>query len=171
MKLMLATALTTSGAFTVIPHSADAATTEQTNQNGELVVLNESTLQYNVNKGEKIKVDANGIASLIDKDGNFKEQLPSESTDKDGKKVNLSYVANDKGAMIQVKLKNTEETVGTATRSLSGPVKCYLGTASGAIGGGLAGGAAGSVIPILGTAGGGILGAVGGGMGGAAASC
>ncbi|WP_414053134.1 hypothetical protein [Macrococcus animalis] len=77
--------------------------------------------------------------------------------------------------MIQLKStqqsQDTEKAISTSTRSLSGPVKCYLGTVGGALSTGLAGGAAGSVIPIIGTGGGAVTGAVAGGMIGAAASC
>ena len=52
-----------------------------------------------------------------------------------------------------------------------GTWKCAAGTLGGAILGGLAGAAAGSVVPVLGTFWGGVAGIVGGALSGGAASC
>jgi len=52
-----------------------------------------------------------------------------------------------------------------------GAIKCAAGTLGGAILGGLAGAAAGSVVPVLGTFWGGVAGIVGGALSGGAASC
>lgn len=55
--------------------------------------------------------------------------------------------------------------------ALSPGQKCFFGSVGGMIGGVLAGGAAGSVIPVLRTTAGAAWGALGGFMSGAAATC
>lgn len=73
--------------------------------------------------------------------------------EKDGNNLKLDVINEDKS---------------TQTRGWKKGLKCGLGTAGG---GGLAGASAGSAVPGIGTAAGGIVGTVSGGMAGAAASC
>ena len=52
-----------------------------------------------------------------------------------------------------------------------GSLKCALGVSGSAVGGGLGGAAAGSVIPVIGTFWGGVAGIIGGALVGAATFC
>ncbi|NCJ15311.1 hypothetical protein GWD55_09635 [Staphylococcus pseudintermedius] len=132
---------------------------------GMLTQKNESVFHLKLNEGIKGKIDEKGQLTISDKDGKA-EKLPVEAKDKNGDKVNLVYKKVTDGYDIQV-VKNEEGTTFYKTNW----AKCALGTVGGTGTGTLGGGAAGSVIPVIGTGAGMIIGGVSGAATGAAASC
>lgn len=141
--------------------------------------INESTLEVTLHDATAT-IDATGTAFVQDQATGKTEQLPTQTTDKNGNPVNLVYQKTNKGLEVQVQSTQNATHSNSLNVSQKSIGKCILGTGGGAVTGagtlGLAGAAVGTVtIPGIGTVSaglvGGIAGAVGGGMTGAAASC
>lgn len=98
--------------------------------------------------------------------------LPTEAVDKEGNEVELEY--KKEGEDLIVGAVNTElspEVVENEDGTAVGGWRCVAGTVGSVGGTGLAGAAGGSVVPVVGTAGGAIIGGVSGGLVGAATFC
>ncbi|MCS4485800.1 hypothetical protein [Staphylococcus americanisciuri] len=132
---------------------------------GTLTQKNESVFHLELNDTIKGSLDESGQLTLSDENGKS-EKFPVEAQDKNDDKVKLVYKKVSDGYDIQV-IKLEEGTTFYKTNW----AKCTLGTAGGLGTGVLGGGAAGSVIPALGTGAGMVLGGVSGAATGAAASC
>ncbi|RIL61736.1 hypothetical protein BUY70_01650 [Staphylococcus epidermidis] len=168
--LMSAVVLTGSvaGINTIHTDSAQASEKQESTENTvKIQPINQSQANIKLNKNISYKISDNGNAKLIDKSTGKTEELPTKTKDKNGKPVILAYEKDGNNLKLDV----INEDKSTQTRGWKKGLKCGLGTAGTAGGGGLAGASAGSAVPGIGTAAGGIVGTVSGGMAGAAASC
>ena len=168
--LMSAVVLTGSvaGINTIHTNSTQASEKQESTENTvKIQPINQSQANIKLNKNISYKISDNGNAKLIDKSTGKTEELPTKTKDKNGKPVILAYEKDGNNLKLDV----INEDKSTQTRGWKKGLKCGLGTAGTAGGGGLAGASAGSVVPGIGTAAGEIVGTVSGGMAGAAASC
>jgi len=142
-----------------------------------ITVLNESSMKLEL-LDKKASIKQNKDGSIEIKKGKYKESLPIQTLDSNGELVNLVYKV--KGNDVLIELHSTKGPFQDSNLVESASKwKCAFGVLGGYYTGALAGlgagAAAGSVIPVLGTAAGAIgmtiVGAAGGAMTGAAAAC